>query len=217
MMRLLLPCILILTVSCTTLPEIIIPDRPVNEIIETCSRPFLKEKYRMLHSIRAEIPRGGTTPLLGVVVIDPSSEIIDAVLMTIEGLVIFNANYNKKIKINRALPPFDSYKFAEGMIKDIKQIFLRPGETPAYAGLGNNRSMICRYQTNNITTDIAFIENRGWTLYQYNEDLKIIKTIHYSNEKSSAQHKKITLKSMKKNGYKLYLELIKAEKLKQVN
>ena len=214
MMRHLFPLILILicSASCSTLPEIT-PDKPDIEIIKTCTSPFLKEKYRLVHSIHAEIPGRGSASLLGVVVIDPSNEKIDAALMTIEGLVIYSAHYDKMITINRALPPFDSYNFAEGMIDDIKQIFLNPKGRPASAGLNKNREDVCRYKNNNITTDIVYNKNNGWTLNQYNDKFKVIRTIHYSNEKISGLHKKITLKLLKKNGYKLLLELIKGEKL----
>jgi hypothetical protein len=66
--------------------------------------------------------------------------------MTAEGLVLFEAQANPVLKINRALSPFDSADFAGNMIDDIKLIFFAPEGKREQSGTLADGSTICRWR-----------------------------------------------------------------------
>jgi hypothetical protein len=72
---------------------------------------------------------------MGVTELSSDPERIHAVMMTIEGLVLFDALFDGKLTINRGVAPFDSREFAEGLMDDIRLIFFKPAGNAVDAGL----------------------------------------------------------------------------------
>jgi len=110
-------------ISCQTLPLIYQPS-PEQEKTFACPHPFLKENYELVHFVESPTPGNQSGPILGVTSIQPASRSISCVVMTPEGIVLFEADGNPKgLKIKRALPPFDSEFFAQNVMEDIQLIF----------------------------------------------------------------------------------------------
>ena len=112
--------LLILTIfllSCQTLPLIHAPVSPADEKAFTCPSPFLKEKYRLVHTIEIRVAGKTQSAVIGVTLADPNTRFVSCAIMTAEGMVLFEAESGKgALKINRAMPPFDSMDFAKNMI-----------------------------------------------------------------------------------------------------
>src|SRR5512137_52720 len=92
-----------LIISCARLPVI----EPVDlaamlDTRERCRRPFLDSPYRFIHSIKVSFPGGRTGTVIGITLIDPSEKTTHSVIMTIEGFVLFDARYEKEVRVNRA-------------------------------------------------------------------------------------------------------------------
>jgi hypothetical protein len=70
------------------------------------SFPFLKEKYRLVHSIENRMFGETQSVIIGVTLADPSTRVISCAIMTAEGMVLFEAESGPgTLKVNRALPP----------------------------------------------------------------------------------------------------------------
>jgi hypothetical protein len=145
----LLILILFLT-SCQTLPVINSSIPQTSENIITCPSPFLKEKYRLIHAIEVNMAGETRGAIIGVTVADPFTHLVSCAIMTVEGIVLFEAESGAgSLKVMRALPPFDSDDFAKNIIDDIKLIFFAPVGKIQNKGKLPDGSTACRYREEN--------------------------------------------------------------------
>ncbi len=114
-------------------------------VLEECGRPFLPAKYRLVHSLSALVPGGGTATAIGVLVADPQTGSFRSVLMTLEGWVLFDIEGGATLRVHRAVPPFDPPAFALRMAEDIGLAFFAPGGEPVLWGQGEEGYRGCRY------------------------------------------------------------------------
>ena len=135
-------------ISCSVLPSLQPADRAARiELPHSCQRLFPKGKWQFVHSIEAVMPGGQKGLVMGVTVISSLGKTAHCVLMTIEGLVVFDARYDQELVINRAVAPFDQEGFAAGLISDIQLIFFMPQGPLVETGNDPNGASVCRYQT----------------------------------------------------------------------
>ena len=144
---------LILTIflfSCQTLPLINSPVSSADQKALTCPSPFLKEKYRLVHAIETRMAGDTRSAIIGVTLADPSTRSVSCAIMTAEGMALFEAESGPgALKVNRALPPFDSADFAKNMIEDIKLIFFAPEGKLQTKGHLPDGATVCRYSEEN--------------------------------------------------------------------
>jgi hypothetical protein len=216
----LLLIILMLTSSCSNLPKLD-PGKPsiISDIHKRCSAPFINGKWQLIHSIEATMPDGKKGFVVGITVISPQTGTIHCVVMTIEGLVVFDAQYRQKVIINRGIPPFDSTNFARDLINNIKLVFFKPDGQLIEFGRQNNGSYVCRYRNNNGTiVDVITNKDNTWIIRQYNNKFCLTHTVRACLPKKLSVSQKmfpgrLELISHGTVGYSLVLELINAELL----
>jgi len=215
---LLLVSLMMLLASCSALPEIA-PVAPSEESVirQQCKALFPHGKWQFVHSIEADMTGGRQTTMIGITSISSTDLTIHCVMMTIEGLVLFDGVFDgQKIIINRGVPPFDSPSFAKGMIDDIRLIFFHP-QTPAInAGFLEDGALICRFHTGKETAqDVVIRPNGSWAIHQYHgKQLK--RTVQtFVNENGVLREKsapvKIKLTAHVSSGYSLLLKRIKLQ------
>jgi hypothetical protein len=155
--------------SCGTLPKIQHADsRVLTGGPSECRRLFLQGRWQFQHAIEVTFPGGQKSVLIGVSIVSAESGSIRSILMTIEGLVVFDAEYDREIRILRAVPPFDSDHFFQGLINDLQLVFFMPDGTLIETGTLQNGSAICRYQQpDRQVVDIVKNSDHHWELQQY--------------------------------------------------
>jgi len=212
------------TVSCTGLPKL----DPVNpstilRIHQRCTDVFFEGKWQFDHLIEFTMPGNKKSFVRGITVISPEEKKIKSVIMTIEGFVFLDADYDQKVVINRGIPPFNSIEFVRGMMDDIKLMFFRPEAGPVESGMSDDGSHICRYK-NNTGKVIDVIKNSGcnWEIRQYDPGGALIKTVKAdqckilpgsSNKIGFPGRIKLASRGIKR--YALAFELIEAIRLKE--
>ena len=67
--------------------------------------------------------------MMGLTVLSSRLRSNRSVIMSLEGFVVFDGEVNQGLTVHRALPPFDSPGFAEGLMADIRLIFFQPEGT----------------------------------------------------------------------------------------
>jgi len=108
----------------------------------------------------------------------PETGTIECVMMTIEGLVLFDARYDGRMTVHRAMPPFDSMEFARGLINDIKLIFFPPDGPLIASGIADDGAFVCRYRADkDRTIDIVLYEDHLWEIRQYDPDSRLIRSL----------------------------------------
>jgi hypothetical protein len=146
---------------------------PVNpsgtEHRERCGLPFPVAPARFIDAIEAKLPDGKKMTLIGITVIDPAERSVRAAIMTIEGLLLFDAStHNDVITLYRALPPFDGPEFRSALLRDVQFLLLPPAGEPQHCGILNNGSSICRYGlAGGMTIDVVVHPDNSWELQEY--------------------------------------------------
>lgn len=116
--------------------------------------------------------------VLGVTVVDPASKSIRSAIMTIEGFVLFDAQYEKKLYVHRALPPFEGKDFAEYIMEDIRLVFLPPEGRLSDAGLLEDGSTICRYEEKHgKIMDVIVHRDDTWEIGTYRNRYKQLRKV----------------------------------------
>jgi hypothetical protein len=210
--------LLFLVVSCSLHNR-----EPLPEIIRSCEvTPALPQspvafpsgRWQFVHSISFHPAQGGDGTAIGVLVLD--NQEIHCVLMTVEGLTLFEARSMEDgpIEIIRAVPPFDNQEFAVGLMGDVRTIFQKPQGLVESGGLADG-SPVFRYSAAGRETDILPQEDGCWTMHTYSEQVRVgtIRTRSCRMIDSVSIPEDIDLVSNGPVGYALHLHLISAEKL----
>lgn len=163
------------------------------------------------------MPKGKKAVFIGVTALSPETGTIHCVIMTLEGLVLFDAQYNHKMVINRGIPPFDSVDFARGLLNDIKLIFFSPEGQLIQSGIAEDGSSICRYKTDSgKIVDVIGRNKNLWEIRQYNDNSDLSRSVRaYPDSKRAVKKQeaipgRLVLTAYGSPGYSLILELIEA-------
>lgn len=145
--RLLLGMLLALESGCASLPRIT-PAASTAErqsLDATCGAVFPSPPWSASHTIDASLPFGKSAFLVGVTKV--SSDGIQSVLLSPEGMVLFDATMQRgAISVHRAVSPFDHAGFADGLMADVRNTFVRPGSTSELVGHAASGRPICRFR-----------------------------------------------------------------------
>jgi len=137
---------------------------PSTEIGEICRRVFPPGRWQFVHAMEVRFRGGKSGQFLGITSTDSGSRHLECALLTIEGLVLFEAGKNEKLSIRRSVPPFDSVAFAQGLMDDVSFIFYPPqGRLVKTKRLGG--TLFCRYRSQeDDVTDIIVKADGSWEL-----------------------------------------------------
>lgn len=180
-----------------------------------CAPLFPQGNYQFVHLIEFSMAGGNHGTAMGVTVTGGND--IESALMTVEGFVLFAARFSDTLTVHRAVPPFDKPGFADGMMQDIRTIFLQPQGKKMVGSLPDTRS-ICRItDSSGQTTDILTNTNPCRQLNIYSPDRLLRSKISGHgctvNLNDTLIPKTLALTSLQMGGYSLKMTLISAEKI----
>ncbi|MFO7861212.1 MAG: hypothetical protein R6U41_08320 [Desulfosalsimonas sp.] len=155
---LLLVCFLLYVSGCRSLAPIQPESQALREdTARQCRAHFLTRPRQMVQSLTAYLPGGDVKDAIAVIRIHPEAGRIKCVIMSVEGFVLFNGEYDGGVSIRRAVPPFDKEKFARAMFADIRLAFISPEASDVEVGTLSGGAPICRYACSG---DKGFVEVR---------------------------------------------------------
>ena len=188
-----------------------------------CQGVFLQTPWQMLHSIRSVLPNGEQQTAMAVIRVYPQKPLIRCVMMSIEGIVLFEGRYDGEITVSRAIPPFDAENFAETLFSDIRLAFCPPPAGAEKIGFMPDRTPACRYQTKDDGfVEVALKAEGSWTIRRYSPHGRKQQTIEADAPTSenaapadAAQPIPTSLKILHHGlfSYSLNLDLIRAKPL----
>jgi hypothetical protein len=208
--------LLTLLSACAHRPDLPYTSKQVTEKTQTeCEKIFLQKDWQLLHRIQARLPNGKNETLLGLTQLYPKTHKLHCVLMTIEGLVLFEAGYDDTISIQRAVPPFDKEGFAEGLLADIGLIFFKPATTQMTAGITALGEKICRYElSDDQLEEIILLPKNQSEIRLYTCKGKLHRSVVFQPQNNLQKTaKQIELKAAGVFGYQLNLTLLEAKPL----
>lgn len=198
-----------LLVSCASGPP---PFAPVGgpetgRVRSDCAAFFPEGVTRFVHRIEARLS-GRTTVMIGVTQVDAPHRSLHCVLMTVEGLVLFEGRQNGELSILRSVAPFDNAAFAAGMMADVALMFLPPEPAAPTPGTTPQGEPFCRWQDGDThVTDLIHHADGCRTLNRYRKGT-LIRTLAAD---SVTPPGRMTLTAHDGPGYALTLTLISTE------
>ena len=201
--------------GCASLPSIKPLDPALKPaVLEQCRRPFLPAKYRLVHTLSAQLPDGGKATAIGALVADPRDRSFRSVLMTIEGWVLFDVESGAIPRVHRAVPPFDSPAFARRMAEDIGLAFFAPGGEPALWGQEDKGFRGCRYgRLDGGFVDVLKNEDGAREIRLYGAGQELLKRVKIPILERPGLADELEIRGEGWPSYALHLRLIEAEEI----
>jgi hypothetical protein len=185
-----------------------------SDVLEGCRRPFLPEKYRLVHALETVMPDGAKGTAVGILVADPRTRSFQTVLMTIEGWVLFDAEAGKTLTVHRAVPPFDAPAFAEALAEDIRLAFFSPGEEPAVWGEGEEGALVCRFErADGRLVEVMTFRDRVMGIRLYGTGQEVLKRVKMAPPQRPGLADTLEIQSSGWPSYTLRLRLLESEAL----
>jgi hypothetical protein len=201
----------ILLFSCSSLPVIHSSESDRLRNSRKCAQPYVEKPHRFIHSIEATIAGRSPATFLGITLVDPAQSSLHSALLTLEGLVLLEASYDKSLQVIRAVPPFDDIRFTRNIMEDIRLIFLPPRGGLLETGTRKDGSPVCRFDGGKgRTIDMIFPASSGWNLEAYADNHKLLRRVSADSIKNGIPERlELTGKAL--FDYNLKLKLISAE------
>jgi hypothetical protein len=201
--------------ACAHLPEIRgMEGGSTTERIAACGAIFPQGKWQLVHAIEILPPVGSKQTVVGIVQLSSEQRTFHCVLMTIEGLVLFEADFDGKVKIERALPPLDKPGMAEGIVQDISLIFFAPEKPCIAGGLSKDGEWTCRYPCADRGDEDVVLRPGGlWEIRRYSKNHRLIRTISPMTSEdlhAGGLPSHVVLKAYGLGGYELRMTLLEA-------
>ncbi len=204
------------------------PVKPVSQtdkadIARRCRAHFPDRPWQLVQSLTAYLPNGEIRNAVSVTRIYPEDLRIRCVIMSLEGIVLFNGQqYDNRLEVKRAVPPFDSNEFAEALFDDIRLVFFRPSGSIIETGTDPAGTPVCRYELDGSQgfADMLFAGKQRIRIRRYGPGKKLLKTVKacYAPdcmpsdlEPDTDLPGKIEITHHGFLGYRLVMDLIRAE------
>ena len=182
----------LVSVGCAGLPPIVSLDNSPAPDEQNFSRELNKlfpaDSFQFVHAIELTMPGSHSGMLMGVVNIHPRHRALQCVIMTLEGLVLFEADHTSEaFIIHRAIPPFDNQTLARGLVSDIELIFFRPrGRLDAWGKCENHNRILRFSDPDGGTIDILISPDRTiWTQNVRSGSHRIKRCVKYKFPKAA--------------------------------
>ncbi len=206
----------LLVFSCTSFPEI----RPLEKMrrsdaVLRCTSVYPRKSFRAVHTIDASMPMGKSSSMMGASQVDTKRRTLRAVLVSIEGLTLFDATSTRGVlRVHRAIAPFDDMDFARGLINDVSLVLLAPAGKLEKLGEDSHGRLVCRYAgADGSRLDLIPAVGSSSTLVRvYDPDAVLVRTAEFFDASGPlGLAKKVVLRAPGLVGYELSLSLLGAE------
>ncbi len=204
----LLLCLALGLASCSHLPSLgpLAPEVNPKNLEASCLALFSKQPQRFVHQISADLPMDQHSAMLGVSLVYPARRHLRAVLLSVEGLTLLDAERSPSGDlVHRAIGPMEDQDFARGLLDDVELLLLAPRGETRFGQVAGQAT--CRTQIDGGVTDIRF-DGQNWHLKRYDSQGRLLRTIQ-------ATHQNAQIKALGLGSYLLKLKLQSQENLDQ--
>ncbi len=194
----------------------VLPAITPHEATVACVGPFGSGRWQFTHTVAIDVAGRARGALVGVIEVDSAKRFIHCVLMTVEGMVLFEATNSNGLDVIRALPPFSGDAYASGLMDDVQLLFLAPDAPPSVTGRTHDHRVACRYLQDDgaHTIDVMGGDSAGWVIRRYNRSNRLEKEVVAASgsHKYPAIPRQLTLIDHGVTGYTLSMHLIDARR-----
>jgi hypothetical protein len=200
---------LILSIGCapkfkTTLS----PGSP--EDLPGCYAIFPAEPWESVHRIEATFG-GSSSSLIGVTKGEPSERRLQSLLLTPEGFILFDAvRTDNGIAVRKAVAPFDSPAFAQGLMEDVSLLFLPPAAKPTTWLKETNGTMICKWENPDNSTEITGSMDGDWRILRRDKFGEVTKEVILNGPFLNGLASRAEMRAFKPATYRINITLLQA-------
>ena len=208
---------LICLASCAGLPALLeLEQSERTQLLPACSAVFPCGPFRVVHTIEISLPMGKTTSLIGVSVGDSAKHTVRSLLISPEGVILFDAEQaGGGIQVFRALPPLDEPEFAQRLFGDVGHIFFAPKDQHRQLGRLADQRRVCRFGQSGRLTDVILGTGGDWTIRSYDARGRVTRELvaHPPVQRGFARHMELSVPGVA--GYQMRFELLRVEDPKE--
>lgn len=140
---------------------------------------FPQQKRLFVHSIQAIFAGEKRRAFMGLTWVDPATRDIRCNILTVEGMLLFDAALkDKELAVTHQVPPFDSPHFARGLMQDIQLVFFPPQGEIVARGITDTNVRVRRFQVSkNVVIDLRIpADTPGWSMRKY-VNTKLVRSV----------------------------------------
>jgi hypothetical protein len=196
--------------ACAAVP----PYKPLNpQSGVTCPGIFPSKAFLVVHKIELKSALIGKGVFIGAAKVEPQKDALHAILMSVEGMVLFEAEYeNGDLRIIRAFPPFNDLAFAKGLMADVSFVLLKPAGGPIEQGVEGQGLTACRWPAEaNAVLETALMSDGAVRIRLYGGDRRAAKEALAWPPFDREMPARIRLKAFSPYNYTVELTLIDME------
>ncbi len=187
MKRIFLLILLMLLLSACARPKLAQwTETPISdEQIAACAAPFQTRPFRVVHRIDTKFSVGEAPSLLGVSLADPAGQRLRSMLLSAEGLLLFDATATlQDTVVHRALPPLDRAAFAMNLLNDVRLLLLPPTGKLLHHSKSADLVQRCVYQDFNGFVETSQAQDGPLTLRRYDNSKTLQKqaVLHFDEK-----------------------------------
>lgn len=177
-----------------------------------CPAIYPAGRWELVHSVTATPPGGERRICLGALAVDAEARTIRLTMMSPEGFVLVDAGWTDgRTEIHRTVPPFDDLALVEGLVADLRLLFLPPASDPDRLGRTETGTALCRYRPGPEATVDVIPNPDGWEIRRYYNG-RLHRTVRATDLENGIA-RRMTLTGHGPLGYTLRLTLISARKV----
>lgn len=178
------------------------------QILRQCEAIYPAGPWQATHIVEASMPFGNETSLIGVVSADRNPSEFRSVLMTEEGIVLFDAiDRDGTIEVRRAVPPMDPEGFGRAMVGDVHLLLFKPNGTLAAIGELPTGQSVCRWRNRDEVVDVIVARGRVVQLLRF-ESGSLVREVKFGGLDACGLPNEAWLETTGMIGYSLHLKLL---------
>jgi hypothetical protein len=180
-----------------------------------CERVFPPGPFEVTHVVEASIPFSDDSSLIGVTVAEAGNRGFRSVLMTQEGIVLFDAaRHGDQIQVMRALPPLDPNVIGRPMTDDVRLVLQHPDGAKPEVGRTESGEQICRYTSGDEQVELRLTNQREAKLTRLRQG-SVIRNAWLKEIDNDGFARDILLETTSVVGYQLHMTLVSVERTRK--
>ncbi len=183
--------------------------------LKACSEPFPVSAFRAIHKLSFTFSGNRHSSFIGVTIADQARDRLRSVLVSTEGVTLFDAVYQKgEVTILRWMLPGDANVFGNNLFDDVRFMFFRPTAVYSEVGVQRDGRLVCRFFSTDTIAEVLLPQGNGrYELKRSDLNREPLKTLHMQGPFVDGFATTLTLHSLPKPAYSLVLELLEEEPL----
>jgi hypothetical protein len=175
---------------------------------EDCERVFPPAPFEATHVVEASIPFSDDTSLIGVVAAQPNNQGFRSLLLSQEGIILFDATRRgETIEVARALPPIDADGFGRHMTDDVRLVLIHPEGQRPEVGHTQQGARICRWTSGEEQVEVVLLSQHEAQLTRLRRG-SVVRHAWLKDIRDDGFARDILLETTSVVGYQLHLTLV---------